>query len=266
MSTILSKKQFSQLLSDIKKLKHKSETQNNQQIIKTYWQIGKRIEKEKLSQNANYHNSIIKNLSENLSVDRSTISRCITFFYFYQTPPANQILTWSHYRKLITIKDKKLRDLLEKQAIKEFWSKNQLISAIKQATHKKPANQKTILKRPTDPTYLYRATVLEVIDGDTVNLQIDLGFYTNKEQRIRLACLDCHEINTTKGKTAKQFTTEKLANTKTIIIQTRKADIYGRYIAHIFYDPTNKLSMREIFTKGIYLNEELLQNKMAIEI
>jgi micrococcal nuclease len=265
MSATLNKKQFSQLLSDIKKLKQKSQTQNNQQIITTYFQIGKRIKREQLSQNANYHNSIIRNLSENLAMDRTTLSRCITFFNLYPKIPKTN-LTWSHYRHLITIKNQNLRNKLENQAIKENWNKNQLISAIKQATQKKPANQKTILKRPTNPTYLYRAKVIEVIDGDTLKLQIDLGFHTSKEQRIRLANLDCPELSTKQGKTAKQFTQEKLANTKTIIIQTKKADIYGRYIAHIFYDATNKLSMSEIFTQGTYLNEELLQNKMAIEI
>lgn len=32
-----------------------------------------------------------------------------------------------------------------------------------------------LLPRPTDPDYLYRAKVVQVIDGDTLDLHIDVG-------------------------------------------------------------------------------------------
>lgn len=261
----LTTKQFTKLLNDIKTLKQAANQESSQQLIQTYWQIGKRIDEENLSQNAGYHNSIIRNLSEELGMERTALGRCITFFEIYNTIPKNKILSWSHYRELITIKDKTLRTNLEKQAIQKNWTKNQLINAIKLSTKKDP-NQKTLLKRPINPTYLYQAKVLEVIDGDTVLLYIDLGFQIHKEQRIRLACLDCPELDTAEGKKSKKFLQETLTNLDRIMIQTQKSDIYGRYIAHIFYDPTNQKSNAEIFTNGIYLNEEILQKKMGVMI
>ncbi|MES2676731.1 MAG: DUF1016 N-terminal domain-containing protein [Pseudomonadota bacterium] len=266
MKNTLTQKQYTKLLSDIANLKQTATTQSNQQLIQTYWQIGKRINQEQLSQNANYHNSIIRNLSKDLTMDQSGLSRCVTLFDLYKTPPKNKILSWSHYKSLITIKDKTLRDQLEKQAIQEQLGKNQLISIIKQTTQTKDPKQKTILKRPTEPTYLYKAKIIDVIDGDTLNLYIDLGFQIHKEQRIRLANLDCPELNTPEGKKSHQFVQNKLAKVSFIMIQTRKADIYGRYIAHIFYDPSNKKTDAEIFENGIYLNEEILQASLAVEL
>jgi endonuclease YncB( thermonuclease family) len=261
----LSTKQFTKLLTDIKTLKQSATEQSSQQLIQTYWQIGKRIDEENLSQNAGYHNSIIRNLSEELGMERTALGRCITFFKIYNTPPKNKILSWSHYRELIAIKDKTLRTNLEKQAAEENWTKNQLINQIKLSTKKDP-NQKTLLKRPTSPTYLYQAKVLEVIDGDTILLYIDLGFQIHKEQRIRLAGLDCPELNTKEGKQSKNFLQKTLTNLDRVMIQTQKSDIYGRYIAHIFIDPTNQKSNAQIFQTGIYLNEEILQKGMGVMI
>lgn len=266
MTKILNQDQYSTLLHDIQTLKQEASTKSNQDLITNYWQIGARITEEQLSTNANYHNSIIRNLAIDLSMDRSNLSRFTTFHNLYKTPPTNNILSWIHYRHLITIKDENFRNQLEKQAINENWSKNQLISAIKQSTKKIDPKQKTILKRPSEPTYLYKAKIIKVIDGDTLNLYVDLGFSTHKEQRIRLANIDCPEIETKDGKKSRQFTQNQLAKSEFVMIQTRKADIYGRFIAHVFYDPTNKKSESEIFQSGNYLNEDLLQNGFAIEI
>lgn len=48
--------------------------------------------------------------------------------------------------------------------------------------------------------YTYKATVLRVVDGDTVDVSIDLGFSTKTDRRLRLAGIDtperghpCHE-------------------------------------------------------------------------
>lgn len=48
---------------------------------------------------------------------------------------------------------------------------------------------------PTEPAYLYRAVVVRVVDGDTINVDIDLGFYVwIKKQRIRLFGIDTPEV------------------------------------------------------------------------
>jgi len=260
--------QYTKLLTDLKSLltngKQKAETTSTNQITLTYWQVGKRITSAKIATNNNYQTSILTDLTTELDLERTTLSRCVSFFKAYQTPPKNQFLSWSHYRQLTTIKDLKLRQELEAEAQKQQWSREQLTAAIKRHTHKIDPTQTTILTRPTTPTYLYKAKILNVIDGDTILLNIDLGFQVNKEQRIRLASLNCSELNTPKGKEAFHWLRDKMMQLDSIMIKTHKIDIYGRYLGHIFYDPTGEMDSDETFKNGVYLNEEILKNGLAV--
>jgi endonuclease YncB( thermonuclease family) len=263
----LNKSQYSKLSSDIQTLITKGIETPNQETssstIQTYWQIGNRINQEYLSENSGYHNSILKDLSRDLTLERSTLSRCLQFFKAYKLAPKNTTLSWSHYRHLIAIKDKTLRNQLQTKAQLENWSKEQLLLAIKRANKPINPNQTNILTRPTAPTYLYKAQIIEVVDGDTIIVNIDLGFAIHKEQRIRFASLDTPEIKTQKGQESYQFLRDKLSQIEFIMIKTHKIDIYGRYLGHIFYDATNNLNNDEIFKSGIYLNEEILQKGFA---
>jgi endonuclease YncB( thermonuclease family) len=49
---------------------------------------------------------------------------------------------------------------------------------------------------------VFRVTVLEVVDADTLLLAVDCGFKITKEERIRLAGLNAPELETKKGKEA----------------------------------------------------------------
>lgn len=50
-----------------------------------------------------------------------------------------------------------------------------------------------------NPTFAYKATVLRVVDGDTVDLLVDLGFDTHTKQRIRMHDVWAAEIGTGHG-------------------------------------------------------------------
>lgn len=86
--------------------------------------------------------------------------------------------------------------------------------------------------------YTYRAIVIKVIDGDTVDLNIDLGFHISVSKRIRLSLIDASEMNTDAGKQAKQFVSDKLSEGKSVIVQTKldSSDKYGRILGEIFLD------------------------------
>lgn len=264
----LSNKEYSKLLTDIRNLiengRDKTGEEANNQLTFTYWKIGERITNESLTTISNYRNSILKDISAELELERTVLSRCSSFYQAYKTPPENKNLSWSHYRELIAIKDEKLRSELEAKAQSQCWSRDKLIAAIKQrqnSTNSNP-NEKPHLKRPTNATYLYKAKVIEVIDGDTLLLNIDLGFQVSKEQRVRLACIDAPEITTKKGKESYEFLRNKMSQTSFIMIQTHKIDIYGRYVAHVFYTPDidqTKKSNDEVFKSGTYLNDEILR-------
>ena len=92
--------------------------------------------------------------------------------------------------------------------------------------------------------YNYKAKVYRVVDGDTIIVDIDLGFnmfLTNL--RLRLARINAPETKGASieaGKISKDFLTATL-DKKDIVIKTSKSqvDIYGRYIAEIYLGETN---------------------------
>jgi endonuclease YncB( thermonuclease family) len=263
-SKSLTKSQYSELLADLETLiidevgKVKKQAANQMTLI--YWLIGQRIAREKIAQNSNYQSSILNDLNTDLGLERTTLGRCLNLFEKY--PEGVQELSWSHYKYLIGIKNEDLRDALEFDAIKENLTAAQLAERIKNLSQNQNSKNAKI-KRPIAPTYLYKAKVLNVVDGDTLILDVDLGFTTHKEQRIRLAQIDCPEMKTESGKEAFHFVRDKMVDVGFVVVKTNKIDIYGRYVGDIFYDLTGKLSLDEVFLKGTYLNEEIVENGFA---
>lgn len=86
--------------------------------------------------------------------------------------------------------------------------------------------------------YTYNGVVIKVVDGDTVDVNLDLGFDVHFIQRLRLNRIDTDElkdkdpIKRASANKAKDFLTETLLN-KTVIIKTSKSDKYGRYLADV---------------------------------
>lgn len=89
--------------------------------------------------------------------------------------------------------------------------------------------------------YNYRATVVRVVDGDTVDLLVDLGFAISRKERFRLAEINCPETTTPEGLEAKRYVTELLAPGQVVTIDTKKdrTDRYGRFIATIWLGEVN---------------------------
>lgn len=81
--------------------------------------------------------------------------------------------------------------------------------------------------------------ILKVVDGDTVDVLIDLGFNIILKQRVRLDGIDSPEsINSDQvekkiGLESKKYLTDWLLNKKDLIIKTTKDDKYGRILARI---------------------------------
>lgn len=84
--------------------------------------------------------------------------------------------------------------------------------------------------------YEYSAIVLRVIDGDTLDLDIDLGLETFRQIRVRLAGLNAAEHGTPAGDAATEFVSEWLntvAHRVTITTVKDKTEKYGRYLATV---------------------------------
>ncbi len=82
--------------------------------------------------------------------------------------------------------------------------------------------------------FTYDAIVERVIDADTIDVHIDLGFDIWHSVRLRLANIDAPEVHTPEGKAAKIFVKDALEG-ESVTITTYKTDKYGRYLAEIFY-------------------------------
>jgi endonuclease YncB( thermonuclease family) len=93
--------------------------------------------------------------------------------------------------------------------------------------------------------YIYKAELIRVIDGDTVELIIDLGFDTQRKERFRLYGIDAPEMRTAAGKEAKAWLREVLQPLEAIYVQTiqlatkAKRDKYGRFLAVLFDDTSD---------------------------
>jgi micrococcal nuclease len=107
-----------------------------------------------------------------------------------------------------------------------------------------------------DP-YIYRIrSVHKVVDGDTIDADIDLGFDISLTKRIRLAGVDTPESRTTDAKEkvlgleVKEWLKHRLEGAKDIIIKTELPDStekYGRIIGHLYINgETNSINNQMI--------------------
>lgn len=101
--------------------------------------------------------------------------------------------------------------------------------------------------------YEYQAKVVRVVDGDTVDVLVDLGFHISIEMKLRLQGINAPELKEEAGKTSRDYLFNRLYN-KSVTIKTVKdrQEKYGRYLATILLD-------------GQDINEELVTNGYAKE-
>lgn len=105
-------------------------------LVQRNWMIGYRIAEEEFGgeERSEYGLKVIKKLSEELSniygkgYDRGTLYRCLKFYRMFPEIVASlrqqsgTILSWTHYRILLQVEDKKARDWYEKEAAEQNWS------------------------------------------------------------------------------------------------------------------------------------------------
>jgi len=110
--------------------------------------------------------------------------------------------------------------------------------------------------------YEYKAKVTRVYDGDTITVDIDLGFFVIlHKQTIRLFGLDAPEIRGEErenGLVSKRWLRSKIEN-KDIIIRTVKdaKGKYGRWIGTILLTEDEK---------QVNINDEMIKAGMAISV
>jgi micrococcal nuclease len=118
--------------------------------------------------------------------------------------------------------------------------------------------------------------ILKVVDGDTVDVDIDLGFRISYSQRLRLAGIDTPESRTTDklektlGLESKEYLKYKLKDAKKIVVKTEKPDSsekYGRILGWIYLDGNDKSINEQMIEDGYawgYMGETKVKDFVAL--
>ena len=126
--------------------------------------------------------------------------------------------------------------------------------------------------------YEYRVKqVLKIVDGDTIDVDIDLGFDISFTQRVRLAGIDTPESRTTDkkekalGLEVKQRLKDIFSKSSSVVIRTEKPDStekYGRILGWLFIDGAEKSINEGLIADGYawgYMGETKIKDFALLE-
>jgi len=111
-----------------------------------------------------------------------------------------------------------------------------------------------------EPDYKYKAKLVSVVDGDTIEVIMDLGFYIELKERLRLAGVNTPEIFRVKknskeyklGIKAKKYVEKRLQdNGNEFVVETKKRGKWRRWIAKIYLRDSDKTLNEELVEKGL---------------
>ena len=100
-------------------------------------------------------------------------------------------------------------------------------------------------------TYFVKS-VDRVVDGDTIDISIDLGFDLTKKERVRLAGIDTPEKRTKDqkekemGYQATEFLEMHLMEAKRLTVKTEKEGKFGRMLGWLYKSETDTTSINQI--------------------
>jgi len=123
----------------------------------------------------------------------------------------------------------------------------------------------------------YVREIKSVVDGDTIDVVIDLGFNVLFEQRVRLAGIDTPESRTSDkaekalGLEAKEYLKKQLKDAKSIVIRTEKMDSsekYGRILGWLYVNGDSESINNKMIVDGYawgYLGETKIKDFDALK-
>ncbi len=100
-------------------------------------------------------------------------------------------------------------------------------------------------------TYFVKS-VDRIVDGDTIDISIDLGFDLTKKERVRLAGIDTPEKRTKDqrekemGYQATEFLEMHLMEATKLTVRTEKDGKFGRMLGWLYKSETDTMSINQI--------------------
>ena len=270
----------------------------NREKVVMSWEIGKEIESHlKENKRAGYGEEFFNKLTNDVTIPKKTLYKMHSFYKTYpKLPSEEKALSWSHYRNLISVKDAETRAQLEGLVIEKNLGTDKLQQRIGATKKIKKKNLTTKLRvtrgkistytftksgeidlgfnifleksfanlqqvrESKGGEYTYKAELERIVDGDTIHVKLDLGFGIKHREILRLAKINAAEAETSDGKKATAALKKILKDAPFLIVKTNKTDIYGRYIADVFF---GEGSEKEVAEGGEYLNQLLLDRGLV---
>ena len=122
----------------------------------------------------------------------------------------------------------------------------------------------------------YVKKVSKIVDGDTIDVDIDLGFDISFSSRVRLAGIDTPESRTSDklekalGLESKAYLKSAIEAAKTVVIKTEKMDSsekYGRILGWVFLDGSDISINQKMIDDGYawgYMGETKIKDFSAL--
>lgn len=110
--------------------------------------------------------------------------------------------------------------------------------------------------------YQYLAKMIRAVDGDTIIVNIDLGFRIWIEQSVRLVRINAPDVVNMGADgindPAREFIERECPIGSTLLLVSMKAEKYGRWLADVFYQPGVAMAT-DITGSTCSLSDELLR-------
>ena len=251
--------------------------------VQGFWEVGRLAAEYKRSTGTS-----LKDIAKDLGVHKASLQRYAKFYKAFENGYPKEyydhVIRWTYICCVLPVSSKKARNFYLKEACRHRWNRFDLRDRIKENYYEvsqgvSGTTQSKTLKPKLQKLHTYASEVIKVIDGDTLDLEIDVGFKAKHEHRVRFRGIDCPEIGTPEGKKAKAFVEKELnkciitkplfkgshANRPLVVIKTFKYGMYGRYIVDIYYLPGEK-NPEMIASKGKLLNQVLIDRGLARKV
>ena len=136
------------------------------------------------------------------------------------------------------------------------------ISAYLRALIEDDLGRKSDTREYPKTPYVYHGSLVRVVDGDTLEIDLDVGFSITIRSTVRLELVNAPELDTAAGKRARDFIARKLKSAN-LVVETKKRGKFGRFVAKVFFHRTRS-DYREILQHGSLINDELVTAGHAI--